>query len=92
MPPRFFFVSWETFKDSIRSVFKTSLKFASDKSTRESAWELSYSATRFISIAYVLTEYGINMTTCVGPSMIPTMKPDGDMVAFIDNYNIFIIT
>ena len=45
-----------------------------------SLWEVSYTLIRFGAIAHVTTEYGVNMTTCVGPSMIPTMKQDGDNV------------
>jgi signal peptidase I len=30
-------------------------------------------------IVYVVTEYGIEWTVCEGPSMMPTIKPRGEI-------------
>ena len=35
---------------------------------------------KFGSLFYVLHEYGIDVTTCIGPSMMPTFNQVGDVV------------
>ena len=40
----------------------------------------------FMSVFYVVTYYFVEMTFCMGPSMLPTMKKSGDL-AFIDRFS-----
>ena len=34
------------------------------------------------SVVYVTTSYGIGGTKCIGPSMLPTFREDGDIVLY----------
>jgi len=42
--------------------------------------EATVSLAKFGSLFYVLHEYGIDVTTCIGPSMMPTFNQVGDVV------------
>ena len=48
--------------------------------------ELAYEGIQIFSITYVLTQYGVNWTLCVGPSMLPTLREEGDLV-LIDRFS-----
>ena len=48
----------------------------------EFAWEVVH----VLSIFHVITHYGINGTLCVGPSMMPTLREEGDLV-LIDRFS-----
>ena len=41
---------------------------------------------RFVGIFHVLSNYGVNVTYCIGPSMIPTIHQNGNLV-LIDTFN-----
>ena len=41
---------------------------------------------RFVGIFHVLSNYGVNVTYCIGPSMIPTIHQSGNLV-LIDSFN-----
>ena len=64
--------------DTLRRMF-SSLS-STIRSSSGSTWEATCAITRFLSLVYVTAEYGVNMTVCVGPSMLPTMRQDGDTV------------
>uniref|UniRef100_A0A7S2XZ43 Peptidase S26 domain-containing protein n=1 Tax=Fibrocapsa japonica TaxID=94617 RepID=A0A7S2XZ43_9STRA len=44
------------------------------------SWEFYKSILKFIMMMYCTTEYVIDITTCVGPSMEPTMDTNGEVV------------
>ena len=41
----------------------------------------------FVGIFHVLSNYGVNVTYCIGPSMIPTIHQNGNLV-LIDTFNL----
>lgn len=51
--------------------------------SREIFLEISTLASRILAafgILHVITEYGIDLTRCEGPSMMPTIKPHGEII------------
>ena len=43
-------------------------------------WDACMAITRFWALAHVTSEYGVTLTVCIGPSMMPTMQQNGDAV------------
>jgi len=48
---------------------------------------LAYRAALAAGLAYCFTEYGYDITLCEGPSMLPTIRPNGDEVVLIDKWS-----
>ena len=48
--------------------------------------ELAWEVVQVVSILHVVTHYGVNGTLCIGPSMMPTLREDGDLV-LIDRFS-----
>jgi signal peptidase I len=47
---------------------------------------LTLDFVRFLGVLHVTTNYGINFTLCIGPSMMPTFREEGD-VCLIDTFS-----
>ena len=52
----------------------------------DSVRQFAGDVARFVGIFHVLSNYGVNVTFCVGPSMMPTINPAGNLV-LIDSFN-----
>jgi mitochondrial inner membrane protease subunit 1 len=57
----------------IRNIFKELAKIGAD-------------VIRYVGIFHVATNYGVNLTYCVGPSMVPTISEKGNLV-LIDTFS-----
>jgi signal peptidase I len=66
-----------------KSAYSLSNYYKLYNETSEIFRELSTLASRILAafgILHVITEYGIDLTRCEGPSMMPTIKPHGEII------------